>query len=121
MIRIRRYEFEKLVREALAALPEEFMRAVENVAVVVEEEASDEDMEEVGLDPERDDLFGLYHGVPLPRRGTDYRALPDRIAIYRQPILWVCNTREEVVEQVRLTVIHELGHYFGLGEDELPH
>lgn len=121
MIRIRRYEFEKLVREALGMLPEEFARAVENVAVVVEEEPTDEDLEAVGLDPEHDDLFGLYQGVPLHQRGMEYRGLPDRIAIYRQPILWACDTREEVVKQVRVTVIHELGHYFGIPEEELPH
>jgi len=119
-IRINRREFQDLVREALTALPDEFAGAMRNVAVVVEEEPSAEDLESVGLDPEQDDLYGLYHGVPLPERGPDAPVLPDRIAIYRQPILWDCETREQVVAEVRTTVIHELGHYFGLDEDELP-
>ena len=119
-IRINRREFQELVREALGDLPDEFAAAMKNVAVVVEEEPSAEDLESVGLDPEQDDLYGLYHGVPLPERGPDAPALPDRIAIYRLPILWDCESREQVVAEVRTTVIHELGHYFGLDEDELP-
>lgn len=119
-IRINRREFQELVREALIALPEEFAAAMKNVAVVVEEEPSVEELESLGLDPEQDDLFGLYQGVPLPERGPDVPVLPDRIAIYRLPILWECETREQAVAEVRTTVIHELGHYFGLGEDELP-
>jgi predicted Zn-dependent protease with MMP-like domain len=120
VIRIRPYEFGKLVREALASLPEEFARAIENVAVVVEDEPTDEELESVGLDPEQDDLFGLYQGVPLPERGLRYEALPDRIVVYRLPILYACDTREQVVAEVRTTVIHELGHYFGLDDAELP-
>ena len=58
--------------------------------------------------------------MPLPERGPDAPVLPDRIAIYRLPILWACETRAEAVAEVRTTVIHELGHYFGLDEDELP-
>jgi predicted Zn-dependent protease with MMP-like domain len=119
-IRINRREFQELVRRALTELPDEFAAAMRNVAVVVEEEPSAEDLESVGLDPEQDDLYGLYQGVPLPERGPDAPVLPDRIAIYRQPILWDCESREQVVAEVRTTVIHELGHYFGLGEDELP-
>ena len=119
-IRVNRREFQELVREALNDLPDEFAAAMKNVAVVVEEEPTAEDLESVGLDPEQDDLFGLYQGVPLPERGPDAPALPDRIAIYRLPILWECDTREQVVAEVRTTVIHELGHYFGLAEEELP-
>ena len=119
-VRINRREFQELVREALTDLPDEFAAAMKNVAVVVEEEPSAEDLESLGLDPEQDDLFGLYQGVPLPERGPDAPVLPDRIAIYRLPILWECETREQVVAEVRTTVIHELGHYFGLAEDELP-
>jgi len=119
-VRVNRREFRELVARALEALPPEFARALDNVAVVVEEEPTAEDLASVGLDPEHDDLFGLYQGVPLPERGTRYEALPDRIAIYRLPILWACGTRAEVVEEVRTTVIHELGHYFGLPDSELP-
>jgi predicted Zn-dependent protease with MMP-like domain len=119
-VRINRREFQELVREALTDLPDEFAAAMKNVAVVVEEEPSAEELESLGLDPEQDDLFGLYQGVPLPERGQDAPVLPDRIAVYRLPILWECDTREQVVAEVRTTVIHELGHYFGLAEEELP-
>jgi len=119
-IRINRRVFQELVREALTDLPDEFAAAMKNVAVVVEEEPAAEELESLGLDPEQDDLFGLYQGVPLPERGPDAPILPDRIAIYRLPILWELETREQVVAEVRTTVIHELGHYFGLAEDELP-
>jgi len=119
-IRINRRAFQELVREALTDLPDEFARAIENVAVVVEEEPTAEELESLGLDPEQDDLFGLYQGVPLPERGPDAPVLPGRIAIYRLPILWACETREEAIAEVRTTVIHELGHYFGLGDNELP-
>ena len=118
--RMNRREFRELVSRALEGLPEEFARALENVAVVIEEEPSAEDIASVGLDPEEDDLLGLYQGVPLPDRGTSYEALPDRIAIYRLPILWACENRAEIAAEVRTTVIHELGHYFGLPDSELP-
>jgi len=119
-IRINRRAFQDLVREALTDLPDEFAGAMVNIAVVVEEEPTEEELESLGLDPEQDDLFGLYQGVPLPERGPDAPVLPDRIAIYRLPILWACETRAEAVAEVRTTVIHELGHYFGLDEEELP-
>ena len=119
-IRINRRAFRELVSEAITDLPDQFARAIVNMAIVVEEEPTEEDLESVGLDPEQDDLFGLYQGVPLPERGPDAPVLPDRIAIYRLPILWACETRAEAVAEVRTTVIHELGHYFGLCEDELP-
>jgi predicted Zn-dependent protease with MMP-like domain len=69
-----------------------------------------------------DSLFGLYEGTPLGERGTGYHlALPDRITIYREPILEACATREEMKREIRLTVIHELGHHFGLTDAELPY
>lgn len=122
-MRVSREEFEALVEKALAELPEEFRAALDNVAVLVEEEPSDEDLIEVGIDPhdpERDELLGLYQGTPLPERSHDATQLPDRILIYRGPILRSCATRREVLRQVRETVQHELGHYFGLEEEDLP-
>lgn len=123
-MRISREEFEALVEQALEGLPEEFKGRLDNVAVVVEEEPSDEDLEEVGIDPadpERDELFGLYQGVPLPERGSAYSALPDRILVFRGPIVRCCETRREAMREIRDTVVHELGHYFGLEEDDLPY
>jgi len=122
-MRVSREEFEGLVEEALEQLPVEFKSALDNVAVMVVEEPSTEDLEEVGIepeDPDRDELFGLYQGVPLPERDSFYSALPDRVLIFRGPILRACETRRQVIREVRETVQHELGHYFGLDEDELP-
>lgn len=122
-MRVSTEEFEALVEEALEQLPEEFKGALENVAVMVQEEPSDEDLEEVGIDPDdpdRDDLLGLYQGTPLTERDSFYSALPDRVLIFRGPILRACDTRRQVIREIRETVQHELGHYFGLEEDELP-
>ena len=122
-MRVSREEFEALVEEALEQLPEEFQGALENVAVMVEEEPSDEDLEEVGIDPtdpDHDDLLGLYQGVPLPQRDGTYSALPDRVLVFRGPILRAADTRRDVIREIRETVQHELGHYFGLEEHELP-
>ena len=115
-----RKDFEGLVGRALDGLPGEFAEAVENVMVTVEDEPREEDLRALGLDPEEDTLFGLYHGIALPERGLDYASLPDRIVVYRIPILEACDTAEEIVEEVRQTVLHELGHYFGISEDEMP-
>jgi predicted Zn-dependent protease with MMP-like domain len=122
-MRVSHEEFERLVEEALEQLPAEFREALENVAVMVQEEPSDEDLDEVGIasdDPDRDELLGLYQGVPLPERDSFYSALPDRVLIFRGPILRSCESRRQVLREIRETVQHELGHYFGLEEDELP-
>ncbi len=119
-MRVAPEEFEALVAKALDDLPEEFAELLENVAVVVEEEPTEEDLASVDLDPE-DDLLGLYQGVPLAERDSLYAALPDRVVIYRGPILRLCNSRREVIREVRDTVVHELGHHFGLDEDDMPY
>ncbi len=111
--------FEALVEEALEDLPKKFARALKNIHVAVEDTPSLEDLESVDLDP-GETLFGLYHGIPLPDRGTDYaNVLPDRIAIYQRPIEAVCRNRAEIVEEIRITVFHELGHYFGMSDEEM--
>jgi predicted Zn-dependent protease with MMP-like domain len=117
-----REDFEKIVVEALDDLPEELALAIENVALTVDDRPTDEDLSSVGLDAKVDTLFGLYQGVPLPERGpTSYGPdLPDRIVIYRMPLLEACRGRRELLREIRNTVIHELGHYFGLPEEELP-
>jgi predicted Zn-dependent protease with MMP-like domain len=101
--------FEETVRRALDSLPPHLARALENVAVVVEDE-----------NPEDPDLFGLYHGVPLPERGSGYAGqLPDRISIYRLPLEEEFPNPAELEEEIRITVLHELAHYFGIDEDRL--
>jgi predicted Zn-dependent protease with MMP-like domain len=115
-----RAAFEKLVAEALDGLPRDFAEALENVAVVVEEEPDPKVLVEMGMDPD-EELLGLYLGVPITERDSHYQALPDRVAIYRGPVLRCCGSRREVVREVRDTVVHELGHYFGLEDEEMPY
>ena len=113
-------QFERLVEEALATLPPQFAALVDNVAIVVEDEPSQEDLEL--LEDSDDELLGIYRGVALTERTHDMLPhLPDQIAIFRGPINRICRTRAEAVEEIRDTVIHELGHYFGLHDDEMPY
>lgn len=113
-------EFEALVEEALRSLPPRFADLLDNVAVVVEEEPSDDDLD--ALEDEGHELLGIYRGIALTHRTHDMLpALPDQIAIFRGPILRVTRTRREAVHEIRDTVIHELGHYFGLGDDDMAY
>ena len=112
-------EFEALVEQALRGLPRRFKDKIENVAVVVEEWADDETLQELGIEPP-DTLYGLYRGTDLTRRDSSYaNVLPDTIHIYQGPIEEDCADSEEMAELVRDTVIHELGHYFGLDDDTI--
>ena len=108
MINVDPDRFEEMVATALDELPEELGRLMRNVAVTVEHA------------PGPPGLLGLYQGVPLTSRTTHYAGvLPDRITIYRLAICRVCRTEDEVREQVRRTVIHEVGHHFGIDDDRL--
>jgi predicted Zn-dependent protease with MMP-like domain len=100
--------FEQHVERALAALPVELQQAVRNVEISVEDEH-----------PEEPDLFGLYEGVPLPERGDWAGDLPDRIRIFRVPLVESFRDPAELEDEIRITVLHELAHYFGLDEDRL--
>jgi predicted Zn-dependent protease with MMP-like domain len=100
--------FDDHVRAALDSLPPHLASALRNVAVVVEDE-----------NPEDPDVFGLYHGVPLPERGDMSGVLPDKISIYRIPLEESFVDPDELREEIRVTVLHELGHYFGLDEDRI--
>jgi predicted Zn-dependent protease with MMP-like domain len=112
-------DFEQLVVEALDALPQRFRRHLQNIAVVVEEAPSRKLLESLGLWPENT-LLGLYEGVPLPERGYGYgNILPDRITIFQRPIETMCFTPHEIRDVVQDTVLHELGHYFGLDDEQL--
>lgn len=110
--------FKKLVQEALNRLPEEFQEKLENVAVVVEEWPTAEELASVGLRPPQT-LFGLYHGVPKTKRGSYYSALPDKISIFAGPILATSPTPEVIKERVRQVVQHEIAHHFGLSEEKV--
>ncbi len=120
MASLTREQFERAVSDALDSLPERFSRLVENVAIAVEEEPTDEDFESVEDDDSDTELLGIYRGVALTQRSHDMPLLPDEIAVFRGPINRVARSREEAVEEIRETIAHELGHYFGLDEEELP-
>jgi predicted Zn-dependent protease with MMP-like domain len=119
MVEISRREFEQLVTRALRRLPRKFRDRLENIAVVVEDWADDDTLDEMGIEPP-DTLYGLYRGTDLTRRDTAYgNVLPDVIAIYQGPIQEDCESVEEMEELVRDTVVHEVGHYFGLDDERL--
>ena len=100
--------FEERVRRALDSLPDELAEALANVAVVVGDE-----------NPEDPDIFGLYEGTPLPERGDPAGTLPDRIAIYRRPLTEEFRDPVELEREIRITVLHELAHAFGIDEERL--
>ena len=112
-------EFEALVERALRRLPRQFKDRITNIAVVVEDWADEETLEELGIEPP-DTLYGLYRGTDLTRRDSSYgNVLPDTIHIYQGPIEEDCADAEEMAELVLDTVIHEIGHYFGLDDDTM--
>jgi predicted Zn-dependent protease with MMP-like domain len=118
-IRLSRREFERLVDEVLDSLPDQILHWLDNVAVVVGDRPTPEQVAQAGLAP-GDLLFGLYVGVPKTRRGFTFgEVVPDKIFIFQRPIERSCRTPVQVREQVRRTVLHELGHHFGLDEDQL--
>lgn len=116
MIALSRQQFIRLVRHSYRQLPPGVRRVLRNVDVVVEDLPRGDDLDLVS---ETDTLFGLYTGVPLIRREGPDPMLPDRITIYRRPILERCATVAEVAEQVRITLWHEVGHYLGMDEGDL--
>lgn len=111
-------EFEEVIEESLASLPEEFSRKLQNVEIVVEDEPSEELLQKLRLP--RGGLLGLYHGVPLKKQSIwAPPTLPGKISIYRIPILSISRTRQGMRERIRNVVIHELGHHFGLSDREM--
>lgn len=109
-------EFETAVEDALARIPQELADTMNNVAVFIDDDYTPPP----GEDPDTV-LLGLYEGVPLTERDGwwDAGSLPDRITIYRQPILDLCSSREDVVEEVTVTVVHEIAHHFGISDERL--
>ena len=104
-----RADFEALVEQALDEIPDELASLVANVVVLVEDEPP----------PDDPDLLGVYDGVSLTERGTDHTGLPDRITIFRRPLLEMCAYDEELVREVRITVVHEIAHHFGIDDARL--
>jgi predicted Zn-dependent protease with MMP-like domain len=109
-IDVSRERFEELVDQALDDIPDELTQLVRNVVVLVEDEPPDDEP----------DLLGLYDGVAMTERDGSYGLeLPDRIFIYRNPLLDMCESEKELVDEVRITVVHEVAHHFGIDDDRL--
>ena len=114
-----RERFQQLVLEAVTLIPKRFRREMRNLALVVEDEPAAELLEEMEIEPP-DSLYGLYQGTPLPERTWDYgNNLPDRITLYQRPIEEDCEDEDEIRAVIGETLIHEVGHYFGMSEDEI--
>lgn len=103
-------EFEGYVNEALDSIPDELIDLLDNCIIVIADDAPPEDPE----------LLGLYEGVPLTERGVSYGGvLPDTISIFRNPTLAICDTVDDVIDEVHITVVHEIAHFFGIDDDRL--
>jgi predicted Zn-dependent protease with MMP-like domain len=114
-----RAAFERLVAEAILLIPKRFRREMNNLAIVVEDEPSPELLEEMEIEPP-DSLYGLYQGTPLPERSWPFgNQLPDRITLFQKPIEEDCDDEDDVRAVIGETLIHEVGHYFGLSEEEI--
>lgn len=108
MVNVDKDEFERLVVQGLDGLPDQMVEGLDNVIFVVEDR------------PESDDILGLYDGVALTERGDyGYGELPDRIVIYREPLLDHCESLDELIEEIHVTLVHEIAHYFGIDDDRL--
>ena len=111
MIEVSEDRFAELVEAAFAAVPAELAALLDNVALFIEDDAPADDPT----------LLGFYDGIPLTERDTSYGGvMPDRIYVYRNPTLAICDTEQDVVEEVGITVVHEIAHHFGIEDDRLP-
>lgn len=114
-----RARFEELVADAVRTIPRRFRQHMRNIAVVVEDEPDAALLDDMGIEPP-DTLLGLYHGTPLTERSWDHgNTLPDRVVLYQFPIEEASEDDDDVVVAIGETLIHEIGHYFGLSEEEL--
>ncbi len=114
-----RARFLRLVRRALRGLPPEYRARLENVDVIVKRRMSPRERREAGLGPD-EDLYGLYQGIPLTERTSDYGlVLPDVITIYQEPLEQDFPDEEELVREIQITVMHEIAHFFGIDDERL--
>ena len=116
MVVLSKSQFETLIEQALADLPAEILQHMDNVAITIADWPSASELKRAGVSPRRQ-LFGLYEGIPLTKRGQHYNLVaPDRIILYRGPLQAAHHTLPALREQVRRTVVHEIAHHFGIGE-----
>jgi predicted Zn-dependent protease with MMP-like domain len=114
-----RERFEQLVADAITLIPKRFRREMKNIAIIVDDEPSAELLEEMEIDPP-DSLYGLYQGTPLPERTAGWgNTLPDCVTLFQKPIEEDCDDDDDVRMVIGETLIHEVGHYFGLSEEEI--
>lgn len=112
-------EVENIVEEAVKGLPQEFSSKLDNVGFVVEAWPTNEEFESIKAHPTNTLLFGLYHGVPKTKRLSSYSSLPDKVIIYAGPILMISKDLEDAKSRIRKTVLHEIGHHFGMTDEQL--
>jgi predicted Zn-dependent protease with MMP-like domain len=119
MVHLSRKRFEQLVTEALKGIPAELREALDNIEVAIDDWPSEDQLTEAGLDPD-ELLFGFYQGTPLPERSpmVPY-TLPDLITIFQGSLEEACETEDELRDEIRRTVVHEIAHYFGFDEEKL--
>ncbi|HTZ18375.1 MAG TPA: metallopeptidase family protein [Dissulfurispiraceae bacterium] len=118
--RISRERFDSLVEEALQRIPSKYRRRFKNVRILVEDFPSAEDAGRAGV--ARHNLLGLFSGAPYPAHGGFFdipAPLPDSIILYQKNIETICNSEDQIIEEIRLTLVHEVGHYFGMSEEQL--
>ena len=116
---MQRKQFEKYVAEALASIPRKFRDAMQNIAIVVEDEPAQDLLDDMEIEPP-DTLLGLYQGTPLTERRWDYgNALPDRVLIFQGPHERSADDEDDLVTAIGETLIHEIGHYFGMSEEQI--
>lgn len=117
---LERDRFKQLVEEALGTIPREFREAMRNIAIVIEDEPTDAQLVEAGVEDADDTLLGLYEGTPLTERGWGHgNVLPDKITLFQGPIEDESDDEDDLVVAIGETLIHEIGHYFGLSEEEI--
>lgn len=116
---VSRRRFERLVEQAIREIPEPFRSRLENIAIVVEDWPRPDQLSSLGMEPNMT-LLGLYEGIPLTARGDSYNLVaPDKITLFRRPIMGISSAPEEIRAQVRTTVLHEVAHFYGIDDEEL--
>ena len=118
MISISREQFESLVRQALSHLPDDVRNHLDNVDVVVDGSASTSQLVGTGIANEME-LLGLYEGIPLTERYGYDLVLPDKITLFQKPIETICETQEQITEEIKATIVHEIAHHFGIDDERL--
>ena len=118
MIEVTDEQFQDLINQALEELPGEHVKNIDNVAILYEDMPTEQQIADAGLH-QNQTLLGLYEGVPLTKRQGMTRTLPDKITLFKQPLQWHANTLDELKEEIKHTVWHEVAHYYGLDHDKI--